>query len=80
MYLKLDNDEFKMIERASNITCTDYDLMGNFIPVESMLSIIEDLILEIDRLEENYKDLENDLESNYRPLTNRELYGDIEII
>lgn len=80
MYLKLDNYEFEKIRKASDLTSTDYELVGNFIPTENLICIITDLLVEIDRLEEKYEDLENDLENNYRPLTNRELYGDIDII
>jgi phage host-nuclease inhibitor protein Gam len=65
MYYKLEGDNFKTIKRAEEATCTDYDLLGNFIPVENMITIIEDLLLEIDRLEEKMKDTQNDIENNY---------------
>ena len=75
MYYKLDNDELERINRVSKMTLTDYELKGNFIPVESMMSAIEDLLIEIDRLEEEKKDREQDIEDNYRLYTKEELYG-----
>lgn len=74
MYYKLDNDELEKINRVSKITCDDYELLGNFIPVEKMVSVIEDLLIEIDRLEEERKDREQEIEDNYKPLTPAELY------
>lgn len=65
MYYKLENDELERINRVSKITCTDYELKGNFIPAESMMSAIEDLLIEIDRLEEERKDREQEIENNY---------------
>lgn len=75
MYYKLENDDFRTITRASSITCTDYELLGNFIPVENMLSIIDDLITEIERLEERYKDFEQEVEENYKPISYAEQIG-----
>lgn len=63
MYLEIDEDLKAKIE---NITGIDYDFKGNYLPSESITSIIEDLISEIDKLEEKYTDLEQDLEDNYR--------------
>lgn len=68
MYLEIDE---KLKDKIEKITITDYDFKGNFLPSESITSIFEDLIYEIDRLEEKYKDLEQDMEDNYikRPMS-----------
>lgn len=65
MYYKLDNDELEKINNASKITGSDYELKGNFVPVESMITIIKDLLIEIDNSEEKIKDMERDIENNY---------------
>lgn len=75
MYYKLDNNDFKTITKASNITCSDYELLGNFIPVEKLLSVIADLIIEVERLEEKYKDFEQEVEDNYKPISYAEQIG-----
>lgn len=72
MYLEIDE---KLKDKIEKITSTDYDFKGNFLPSESITSIFEDLICEIDRLEEKYEDLEQDLEDNYRPIPLSEQYG-----
>lgn len=68
MYLEIDE---KLKDKIEKIISTDYDFKGNFLPSESITSIFEDLIYEIDRLEEKYEDLEQDMEDNYikRPMS-----------
>ena len=68
MYLEIDE---KLKDKIEKITSTDYDFKGNFLPSESITSIFEVLIYEIDRLEEKYEDLEQDMEDNYikRPMS-----------
>ena len=66
MYYRLDSDEFKMLQQVEEKTCTDYDIMGNFIPVESLVSAVENLLLELKNLEESYDDLKEDLRENYK--------------
>lgn len=73
MYYKLNDNELETIKKVNKLTFTDYELLGDFIPVDSFISIIEDLIYEIDRIEEEFNDFKRDVEDNYRPLTPREL-------
>lgn len=68
MYYKLNENEYQRIQKVSNLTNTDYELNGSFIPVENLMSVIEDLVYELNNLEEKYKDLEEDLETNYKPI------------
>jgi hypothetical protein len=74
MYYKLNEKEKEIMEKVSNQTYTDYELEGDFIPVESLMSAIEDLLLEIEHQQECYEDLERDLEDNYRPIPQAEQY------
>lgn len=71
MYLKIDEAALKKIQE---ITMTDYSAEGSFLPSESVNDIIEDLLLEIDRLQEKYEDLERDLEENYQAIPISEQY------
>ena len=75
MHQALDKREINLIKKVQNITYTDYELKGNVIPVDSFISIIEDLMSEIEMLEEKYKQLERELEENYRPIPYGELVG-----
>lgn len=74
MYYKLNEKEKEIMEKVSNQTYTDYELEGDFIPVESLMSAIEDLLLEIEHQQECYEDLQRDLEDNYRPIPQAEQY------
>ena len=73
MYLKFDEDLYKTI---TNLTMTDYELYGEFLPYDSIVPMIEDLLGEIHKLQEEYEDLQNDLESNYKPLSRSDYTGD----
>lgn len=75
MFYKLNDDELKKINEASEKTYSDYELVGDFIPVENLMAAIEDLLVEVGRLEEKYKDLEQNLEDNYKPISYSEQVG-----
>ena len=71
--MKVDESNYSIIKRASDLTLTDYDILwkdaeniDGYICPETMLGIIEDLILEIDRLEEELTDIESDIRDNYK--------------
>ena len=74
MYYKLNEKEKEIMGKVSNETFTDYELEGDFIPVDSLMSAIEDLLLEVEHQQECYEDLERDLEDNYRPISQAEQY------
>lgn len=65
MYYKLSSSEYNALKKVEDITCSDYEIVGNFIPVDMLIGVIEDLLVEIDRLEEEKKDREQDIENNY---------------
>lgn len=75
MYYKLNDNEFERIKKASKITMCDYELIGDFIPVESLVNVIEDLLIELERQEEKYEDLERNLQDNYEPIPPSKMYG-----
>ena len=54
-YLKLLDSEYKMLKEIEEITNTDYEVK-DFIKVENLISIIEDLKIEYDRLLEENED------------------------
>lgn len=73
MYYKLNNGDMKVYNQVVEHTCTDYDLTGNFLPVENMFSMVEDLLNEIHNLEEKLIDITQEVEENYE-LKKTDLY------
>ena len=61
MYIKLDEKEKKFIEQVSDRTITNYEIEGDFIPVDALMSCIEDLLSEVDYLEERLEDLKEEM-------------------
>ena len=58
MFQKLTSDEFEMIKKIEKLTFTDYELLGDFIPCDSLMCIIEDLMVELEHKNEEIEDLE----------------------
>ena len=73
MYYKLNESELKKVQDASTETMTDYSLEGNMIPVDSMMAVIEDLLVELHKRDEKIEDLEDDI-NNYYTLKKEEYY------
>ena len=47
----------------------------DLISIDELLGLTENLISEVEHLQEEYKDLEQDLEDNYRPIPYAEQVG-----
>ena len=67
MFYKLENDEFEKIKEVEKITYSDYEVVGNFIPVESLLYALIDMLGEYHNKEEELEDLKQNIEDNYKP-------------
>lgn len=66
-YLKLLDSEYKLLKEIEEITNTNYEV-GDFVKVENLMAIIEDLKLEYDDLKEeyaNYKEKQTDKGFDY---------------
>ena len=68
MKYKLDEVDLKNLKRAREITHTNYETDENgYIEVWHLTCIIDELLGWIDYLKEEYRDLENSIEENYKP-------------
>lgn len=72
----VDESNFEILDRVSKLTLTDYDIkwfdrknIYGYIENDNLLSMLEDLLCEIDSLEEKYKDFEQYVEDNYRHIS-----------
>lgn len=55
---KLNENELKIINKASDITVTDYEVKNREISIDNLINIIEDLLDEIEHKEETIEELE----------------------
>ena len=55
----------KFIKAVEEITSNNYESEGNQVPAENIESMVEDLLLEIERLQERYKELDEYLQEEY---------------
>ena len=74
MYQKLNEKQIERIKEIAEITKTNYELEKKFIPVDSFFSIIEDLLSEYYKIKEDFESLEEKVETNYKPISNDEMY------
>lgn len=73
MYYKLSDDEKETIKKVQKRTITEYDIQNDFINVEHIMYMVEDLLNEIDRLEEELEEEIQDKNDNYRRLSYSEM-------
>ena len=80
--MRVDESNFETLDKASKITGTDYEIkwfdakdIDGYIDGDTMLCIIEDLMYEIDRLQEEIEDMEQDIHDNYKPIPIAEQVG-----
>ena len=71
VYVKIDE---KLYDEVSGLTMTDYDKKGDEVNAEALMQMVEDLLVEYHRSEETLQDVLSDMEDNYKPLTNKEMY------
>ena len=62
---------FNIIALKKYITIEESD----FLSLDDLLSIIEELYYECERLTEQYEDLKHQLEDNYEPINPYKMYG-----
>ena len=77
IYYKMSEYEVELLGRILEKVPvpTDYKILGEFIPVESFISIIEDLYGEVEHLQEELEDVIRDRDDNYRPISIKEQLG-----
>jgi hypothetical protein len=72
MYRVLDEKDLLLMERVKKITGNNY-VENNQVEVDKMLDIIQDLICEVGRVQEELEDLQNDVHDNYKRIRNSEM-------
>lgn len=72
-YYKLSDDEKEIIKKVQKRTITEYDIQNDFINVKHIMYMVEDLLNEIDRLEEELEEEIQDKNDNYRRLSYEEM-------
>lgn len=80
-YYKLSDDEKEIIKKVQGRTITEYDLQTivgankqyDFIAVQDMMYMVEDLLNEIGRLEEEKEEIIQDRNDNYKRLSYEEM-------
>lgn len=71
VWVDIDSDILKKVQEA---TITNYEAVDGKVTVESLKGMVEDLLIELENKDDEIKDIIEDRESNYRPLTAHELY------
>ena len=65
MYYKLSDDEKEIVKKVQKRTITEYDIQNDFINVEHIMYMVEDLLNEISRLEEEKEEIIQERDDNY---------------
>ena len=67
MYMKLDESNKETLERISNITDVDYEIQGDFVEVESLMTALKDMLVKYDKLEEDFEDYKTNYDDEDDP-------------
>lgn len=72
-YYKISDDEKEIIKKVQKRTITEYDIQNDFINVKHIMYMVEDLLNEIDRLEEELEEEIQDKNDNYKRISYEEM-------
>lgn len=72
-YYKISDDEKEIIKKVQKRTITEYDIQNDFINVQHIMYMVEDLLNEIDRLEEELEEEIQDKNDNYKRISYEEM-------
>lgn len=71
-YVELDE---RLLEDIKKLTITNYKEKGNFVPIENIEPMLEDLMCEINSLKEKLEDETEQRREYYKPKSEYELVG-----
>lgn len=69
----------EIYDKVCEITNGGYDPLIEtekevLLSADSIMSMLQELMWKVDSLQEQYEDLEQDIEDNYKPITKQEMY------
>ena len=67
MFYLLNDGEMKRIKEVEEVTMTDAGIVGKFVPVDSLLALLSDLLCEYHHKVEELENLQSDLNEHYTP-------------
>lgn len=67
MHYMLNENDLRILQEVSDITLRDYEIKGKFISLDNLMNVIEDLLTEVHKKEEDISELKNDIENNFEP-------------
>lgn len=70
VWVDINEDLLKKVQEA---TITDYEAVDGKVTVDSLKGMVEDLLIELENSDDKYRELEADLNENYRPIRNPNL-------
>ena len=73
IYYKLSDDEKDIIKKVQQRTITEYETKEDMVDIQSMMYMLEDLLCEIDRLEEELEEEIQDRKDNYKKISYEEM-------
>lgn len=76
VYYKLNENEKEIVKNVQKRTITEYDIQNDFISAQDIMYMVEDLLLEIDRLEEELEEEIQDRKDNYKRISYKEMGWD----
>ena len=67
MYCEIAENDMASFKEIEDMSIADYDIKGNLVSVDSLYSMVLDLLNEVHIQQEIREDLEEDMRENYEP-------------
>lgn len=65
IFYKMNDKENAMMKEIVEITSTDYEIRGDFIPVDSLIGALYELLYQYHGIQEELENLKRDVDENY---------------
>lgn len=65
MFTMLEDRDLERMKRVSDITGVDYEITGKFVPVDSIVCALFDLLCEYGNKEDELEDLKKEVNEHY---------------
>lgn len=74
VFIKLDEKKSEVISKTTKKTFVNYEVFGDFISVDSLWYMVEDLLYTLNNLEDDFEKFKANVNDNYKQISEEEQF------